>query len=56
MEERRYDVFKSSLIRMKVMEDGLGLHFTSSFLAVSSRSYYGSTHGVADAYRERRGL
>lgn len=28
-----YDVFKNSLINLKVMDDGLGLHFASSFLA-----------------------
>ena len=31
-----YDVFKNMIISLDMMKDGLGLHFTSSFLAVSS--------------------
>jgi len=30
-----YDVFKNMIISLDMMKDGLGLHFTSSFLAVS---------------------
>lgn len=44
-------MFKSSLIRMKVMDDGLGLHFTSSFLAVSS-SCEGGKKGADAGRRE----
>lgn len=32
-----YDVFKTGIQHAKIMDDGLGLHFTSSFLAVSHR-------------------
>lgn len=31
---RSYDVFKNAILSFDLMKDGLGLHFTSSFLAV----------------------
>lgn len=42
----RYDVFKNGLLRAKLLDDGLGLHFASSFLAVSSPIFSAKPLGV----------
>ena len=33
----RYDIFKNLILNQRLMQDGLALHFTSSFLAVSPK-------------------